>query len=78
MSFLQVYNKIKKQGSPQPSTSDVSLFTAFNNKIPVHSYFNMTGDNFNNLPAELKETFMKNYFESIFFGLIFFLINFFY
>ena len=63
MSFLQAYNKISKQSSSQLAVADVTMLASFTSKMPIHAYFNMTED-FENMSPDLKETFIKNYFES--------------
>ena len=64
MSFLQAYNKISKQSSSQLAVADVNMLTSFTSKMPIHAYFNMTEEDFENMSPDLKETFIKNYFES--------------
>ena len=64
MSFLQAYNKISKQSSSQLAVADVTMLASFTLKMPIHAYFNMTEEDFENMSPDLKETFIKNYFES--------------
>lgn len=66
MSFLQAYSKISKQSSSQLAVADVNILASFISKMPIHAYFNMTED-FENMSPDLKETFIKNYFESMLF-----------
>ena len=66
MSFLQAYNKISKQSSSQLAVADVNMLASFTSKMPIHAYFNMTED-FENMPPDLKETFIKNYFGNMLF-----------